>query len=288
MSLDVLAWNAQECLGKPDLRDEIYEQLRQTVADSAGVIVLSEACRERPMPIDEVAGELEQFASIYGFQLCLAGYQDAERPAGVPKNYEKYLAVLSRLEQASGSIFRLAGRNAVELSGRHEAADITLIGAHYDHRSESRRLPQAQASLVEFDNHQDSIAILAGDLNAMHGQGARAKLLKATRPVTRLIGANEVKESSRPDDMTSIKGVEYKFRRAASCAYRVGEMAAGETMRLLEGAGFNDADLEHKPTHLGGKLDHIMYRGGVRLEDFRMGEKFPSDHKFIVATLAIT
>jgi endonuclease/exonuclease/phosphatase family metal-dependent hydrolase len=94
--------------------------------------------------------------------------------------------------------------------------------------------------------------VVAGDMNAMHGETAPAKLLRPARLVAERLPAKD----PVPGEKQS------KLSRAGSLGQRLVRMADGSTLRALQEAGFSDADPEFQPTMPSRypfvQLDHIF------------------------------
>lgn len=154
----------------------------------------------------------------------------------------------------------------------HEA-DMRIVGVHFDDKSEEER----HAEVTDFYLHvakDDVPAVLAGDLNAMHGDDKIARYLK--KPLFSA-AANHVPSDRFRDISTRLIG-----------------MADGRTMRYLTQSYLSDADPQHQPTwgqrHLPpvAQLDHILYnQNHIGLEDFSVHERITSDHRPIMATLEV-
>lgn len=280
--IEVAAWNLQGRLGQPEHQVVVFEQLRRQASEHAGVIVLSEVCREKPLPVDEVRGKLAEFAKHEGYNLHWTAYDDMNKRPGMPDNYNQYLAVLNRLDNYEASVLRLSGRKAIAVTTLQGDQHVTITGAHFDDRSEYERILQA-FSYGDIAAEQGSDRdILAGDLNSMHSSSARALVLRAIH----MVGERQGLKADHPSELgvrTAAEKAQYKLRRAESLLMRAGEMAYGIPLEILSDYGYLDADPQHKPTHLIGQLDHIMYSPGVERIEFRRGNKEPSDHRLISA-----
>lgn len=277
MSLEVVTWNVKEQLGDPYSRDQVLEQVLGSVSDGASVVVLNEVCRERPIPIDEVRGHLSGFAAQEGFDMRWADYDDDEPKTGVLEGYGQHMAVLSRGAGEPGRIVRLSTRNAIAAVVEYGGVRFDITGAHFDDRSEGLRVAQAKSYIGQVSGAD--VNVLAGDLNSMGADGARAYFVKSLGRLAGLIPED-------PDELArtnALERVKYKLKRTQSLVSRMSEMANGATLGTLETAGFHDADPRHRPTHLAGQLDHIMYAGGYVMPNFELGAKNPSDHRMIKA-----
>lgn len=253
--MQLAAWNVARGLSKPEKHAQIEAGIEQLDAD---VIVLSES-------IDNSGNVVNpRFARQLGYDAFTVPYHDTEaHPSG-----EQHITMLSRIALDASEV-RLKTRSAIKAivpAGDHNRS-LQLFGVHFDDRSELGRLVMAEAFL---DIAEEGIpTVLAGDLNSMHAEDRVAKVLRGgtVRGMARL--------APHP--------------RIRSLGTRLTEMANGSTLRILEEAGFEDADSSHEPTMtkagLKVTLDHIMLHGAVVATDFSNQAVTGSDHRAISATL---
>ncbi len=267
-SFNVLAWNVQERVGRSEYRSAVFDTLRKRMKDEIGAVVLTDVFREIPEPIDEVRNRLQYFADSEGYKLTIAEYEDEKHREGNPISLRQHDAVLSRMNSVA-TITRLATRNAIHLQIDYQGEDISLVGAHFDDRTEQTRIRQA---LAYTEQETSSLRILAGDLNSMHQDDSRARSLRsplATLAFKRLPG------------------------RYKSFGDRLQEMARGDSMQIIEDGGLIDSDPSYAPTirvanRFGvAQLDHILHSSGIRVNSFEVGESRPSDHNLVIANLSL-
>lgn len=277
MALDVFTWNLQNGLSYESRHKAIYENLRREVGDAAGVIVLTEVCGGAQANLKTAFESLEEFAKQDDYQLTLAPYDDEQPRAPLAKGWtDQYLALLSRLPVISSEVGRLATRSAITTTVNYEEP-VSITAYHGDDRSASTRTKQVSAYYAQSASaaHQ----VLAGDFNDLRSTSFRARSLRVLAPLTGRISP----EAFSPKEA---RGVSAKLKRLDSLAIRAVNKASGESVELLEAAGFEDADSRHRATHLLGQLDYILYRGLARTS-FRRAKKTKSDHRLIHASFEL-
>lgn len=248
------AWNIKGGFGDEAHTLVLMEQLKQLDVD---VWVLSEAF--------DATGEF-----VAADEIVAQGYEPkviVDRDETDPRS-NRMLVMLSRIA-CTGSKVRLGERNAASL--HFSEIGLHVIGAHFDDRSELARLSSSHALANQID--LDNPFILAGDLNAMHGQDRIARLLRqrASQAITEHL----------------------PHTRLQNIATRLVGMADGRTMQYLADSGLADADPKHQATLTPyglpvAQLDHIMYTSNsAQVRQFGLGERATSDHRPIVATIEI-
>ncbi len=272
----VTTWNMQEKLGWEDQRPGIFEELRRAAAETVGVIVLCDAFREidtrtgRATPIGESLASVYEFAVREGFETYWTLYEDAVPTPRYPE-LKQNLAVLSRMPVLASEPLRLATRNALYLTVKHEGEAVHATAAHFDSRSPFTRMEHTQAYLPYREQASSDAVLLAGDLNAPHRCDWRARALR-TWPAQRLLHS---------------RFVPYYGPRLAS-------QVRDPILEVLEQEGrLQDADPRHTPTMYGPgglpyiQLDHILHGPALRTVSFTAGRRGPSDHRWIQAELAL-
>lgn len=141
----------------------------------------------------------------------------------------------------------------VHLAHRETGTDFRFVNTHLDHRGQAARESQARM-LVEDATAWDAALpqILMGDMNANGGNAAIALL----------------KDGGWIDTHAAVHG----------------DANPGDTFHAFKGAACGE--------HLG-KIDWIFGRGALQVQDAAIvtdapGGRFPSDHYFVSATVALT
>jgi len=254
--MKIASWNLARGLSNADKARHINEGLDRIDAD---IVFLPEAFDKTGQPVDP------NFAENLGYTTLSVGYEDEEpHPSD-----EQYIVALSRVAVLLDNT-RLATRNALSANFELEGEDISVTGVHLDDRREDIRTGMVDAFLT---GRNPGVAhALIGDLNAMHGDDLRAKVLSSA--IAR----------SRAESL--------KNKRARSLMRRLTDMASGDVMDLLEQTGMKDADSRHRPTMLMGglavvQLDHFMHDERLRVTSFQAKRLKGSDHKAISGYLEL-
>lgn len=269
--ITVAAWNLKEKVGQPEHRAAVFENIKREMADRAGIVVLSDAFREIPVPVEDSIEALKTFAEGEGYDHpALTEYSDRDRRTidGEPSaTLKQHIVVLNNIG-ATSTIVRFKTRNAIELSFPLEGETVFATGAHFDDRSSATRVLQAREFITrkraaEFD-------ILAGDLNGMHWSDSRARLIRTPLIRTALHYALDKND--------------YAGRLIA--------MADGAPLQELSQANMIDADPDFTKTFYLGRvavaqLDHILYTPAFNAEHFHAGDRDPSDHRIISVDLSL-
>lgn len=267
MALEVMSWNIRDGLSNEAMADTVIAHIETAMPD---VLVLAEAYRENKQP---TMGEKLHILGDLGYCAIAAPYADDDGRAD-----RHYLVGCARDELVeSAEALSLGTRNALYLQVVDPASDklIDTFLTHLDDRRESRRLAQAQHLLAAID--PEAPAIIAGDMNAMHSDDPRARLLRMARPLAKRLPTIE----PRPD---------YKYpklKRMGSLASRLTDMATGTTLAAFEAAGFADANTQHLPTRGPVTIDYIMARDLlVNNDSFVVHDQTEvSDHRAISAVV---
>ncbi len=267
MSVKIASWNIARGLSDPERLASITAGLQEMDAD---VVILSESMDKEGRLADP------DFAKKLGYAAITTEYEDVEPHP----SEQQFLTVLYR--QSPGVDIDtvrlgLGTRRALGVLVRHEGTAMLGIASHFDDRSEDKRIAMVNA-LVEGigkDERDWEYVFVAGDLNAMHPQDWRAKILGNR---TAQIIARHIPESIK------------KLARFKSLATRLTEMAKGTTMRLFSDLGFVDADPRRQATMLlAGKpavqLDHILHTPDLDAKRFKAHTFAGSDHRAISVTL---
>jgi endonuclease/exonuclease/phosphatase family metal-dependent hydrolase len=121
-----------------------------------------------------------------------------------------------------------------------------FIGVHLDDRLAETRREQALNLLVHRIK-SDQPTIIAGDFNDMHRRSPRAAVARTLGRLGSKIPAIE------PQEYHELQGIRKKLakpQRFGSLVARLGGMAEGRAVTMLEVNGFYDADSSHQPTML--------------------------------------
>ncbi|MEO7397248.1 MAG: endonuclease/exonuclease/phosphatase family protein, partial [Ilumatobacteraceae bacterium] len=254
----IVAWNIKNQLGDPEKHlDAINAVMPDNPDDWPDVAIFSKAYEEIDTEFSTVHKTQEIFVD-FGYQVVHGLYDDTDG-----RRDRHGIMAISRLAGEVGLV-SLGSRNAVKITATDKTTgtDFNVFGIHLDDRSEEQRLRQIDTLLRELVD-PDKPTVIAGDLNAMHGDDTRAMLL-------RLIGkpAGLVKPIE-PQDFAELSGAKRMRKlpaRMASIAVWLSLIAEGSVMRLLEDADFVDTDPAHSPTMSAkrpiAQLDHIMVSPG--------------------------
>jgi hypothetical protein len=166
---------------------------------------------------------------------------------------------------------QLVGRTALRACLK---GGVDVIGVHLDDRQEDMRLRQTEALFDQVDPKR--FTIIAGDINSMHRDHWRAKVLRRIAPIAKLLPTAE------PGEKQS------KMARIGSLATRLTMMAEGGPIEMLEQAGYEDADPRRQATKGFVQLDHILVPSWMEVVKFAVQSmKGLSDHHAIAAELVI-
>lgn len=265
MQVTVGALNVARGLSDPARREALEEGIEALETD---IFFISEAFDYKtydPQVPRQVAQRLGCAA------LCVA-YEDAEEHPST----EQYLMTLAGCSLPAGldarpKAVRLGTRNAIEMNlrMRDDFSTRKLLFSHFDDRSEEHRKPMAEAA-AKYEPLFNPVALM-GDLNATHGDDFFPSLLRSF-PVRTLARLAPIK-------------------RVQSLGSRLVEMAKGETMQILEKAGFSEVDDLHQPTKSFVQLDHLLIGRDERLtyvpDTYGVHDIDGTDHRAITATLQL-
>lgn len=264
--MKVASWNVARGLSDPDRAIAAYDGIGYLDADT---IFLPEALAESGELVERVFSRIEALG--YSAHIS-AEYEDEEaHPSG-----KQYIVALSRVADVALGQTRLGTRNALTADFEIGGQPVTVTGVHFDDRREDIRLGMTEAFLHDRDLY--TAHALIGDLNAMHGDDKWSRILSG-----RMVGLAGRFLSNAPVD-APLPVINMSPTRIGSLVTRLNGMAAGDTVRLLEGAGFTDADPEHRLTMMMGSfavanLDHCFVDNKLSAENFNLAELKGSDHK---------
>lgn len=266
MAVEVMAWNVLDAFSDEARARGVLAVVARQRPDAA---VFSEAYAEgKETLLDDVLDELtgHGYAVVHGTYDDTDGRQDRHGIIGIVRN--------KILTSQKPTLVNLDGRQAVRipLADPESGEENDFIGVHLDDRSESGRLKQTTALLGLVGEK----AIIGGDFNALYKEDKTARVLRAARPIAKLLPAVDPRPDFRPP----------KLKRLGSLAGRLTDMAQGTTMQEFEAAGFQDADPSHQPTKGPVCIDHIVYRGMRLLSQRTHPASNMSDHRAVGAELA--
>lgn len=277
MSFRVGVWNARDSLGNPELSGAALEQIKKIDSD---VIVLPEAYAEEAKNSDDLKASVEALGA-QGYHCKTVLYADKDGRAD-----RHGLLVASRLGLFMKQVVDMKPRKSVRLLvDDSELGDpIMVYGVHFDDRqhttraNQARRIIETQKRFVEDYNREpnESAYIVAGDFNDMPRDGLRATALRASYLITKHLPSVEPRHEAKHF---------HQVKHFSSLAQRLGQMANGNVLQLFEEAGLTDADPTSQPTKGPVQLDHIMYSTGLVASDFKLHDKYPSDHHAISVTI---
>jgi endonuclease/exonuclease/phosphatase (EEP) superfamily protein YafD len=203
-------------------------------------------------------------------RLQASGLAAAEVPYGDQDRREDhhYFAMVGNPEAVECiEPIQLAGRTALRASLKN-GADV--IGVHFDDRKETTRREQTEVLLAQVNPNRPTI--IAGDMNSMHRNDLRARLLRSAAPITELLPQRE------PGRTRS------RIARICSLATRLTRMAEGGPIAMLEAVGYKDADPARQATMGFVQIDHIMVPEWMAVADFTVRPmEGLSDHRAILA-----
>ena len=253
MSIEVVSWNSNKLLTDVDgvaIDRQGVETLKRNVGGlaSADAVHVSELFVTSDLSGRYLEDELRSVVGVVaeeeGYTAHVAAYEDTDRTRpNAPENYDHYMVLFGRDGQHCPRTIRLASRNAIAaIIEDQETKDfIDLFAVHFDDRSEPRRQSMARKLLGNTDPTRPTV--IAGDLNSMPVDSQVAKLARG-RAATLLA---EYAPSARARDILE----------------RLSSMATGETLQILQDAGFEQtAQSGRSTTHYRGipfgQLDHVL------------------------------
>ncbi len=232
MSFTVTGWNLADGLSDAARADRIVDRVLELDTD---VAVFPEAYDARKeVAIAQPVALLERA----GYQVEHVAYDDG---LGYPRQHG-FMAI-SRLP-SEFEIAKLATRNTLALSieDPEEKSPVTILGAHFDHTTESLRREQAESS-VAYLRLRGNPGVLVGDLNSLHKDMWLARIMRSrlVRRVGLALPRNELFDHVR----------------------NLSSMSEGTALPVLEAAGLRDVDPVGQATGLAplyiAQLDHIFY-----------------------------
>lgn len=263
MAITVTAWNVYNAFSDPRRGEIAYQRIEKISPD---VGLFDEAYDiDAPQKEELVESFSERFKKI-GFQVLHSPYAD-------PDHYGMEHGIMAICRPpVKMSVVRIESRDSIEMdvTDPDTGKDLHIIGVHFDHRYEDRRVAQARTIISRII--KGGPVVVGGDLNAMHGELFKSKVLRnvTTKFVVLKIPNNFVR--THLNDFTN--------------------MADGTALKLLEDAGLTDADPKSKSTMLSwlplGQLDHFMKSPDVNTSNFkRHSYSRASDHRAISCTFGL-
>lgn len=272
MALAVLQANLKDAASTPDGVagfTQLYEGLQQKPA----FLFLTEA-------YDESRGldpGLQTWASANGYRMTHDLYRDDEKihdrhgwvalaAAGLVVSEPEIIRLPGNEQERA----RRVGRTAVKVCMHDEESgqDIDIFGAHLSDRDPETNVTQAVALAAYADPDKPTAFVL--QTNSMRRSGIRAAALRRAGHHFQDLPQADPGDAP-PESLHTPEGQEWKPRRIASLATRLGGMAAGLSVGYLERQGFRSDHplLQPATVHVGpvpiGKVDHIFVRNaGVR------------------------
>lgn len=264
MAIKVAELNAHDGFSNEAL---IAPIISRVIAMEADVAVFPEAYAEGEKG-ERFLGEVEERFIEERYIVARALYNDAEHT----RTDRHGLLVATRLTSAWPAK-RLATRTGIflEVADEYTGAEVSILCAHWDDRSEANRLAQVKASIAA----NPQVMVVDGNYTN--------RRLPLARLATRL-------PAHYPTPESGISRVE----RAFNIAQRVGSMVNSRAGFELEAFGYRDANVECDPTwpsrHPTLDLDHILVDrlspSRVRARDFEVHERIDSlDHLPISAVI---
>lgn len=271
MAIEVAVWNTQDSFSDGERMDMVLKQVFEADPD---VAVFPEAHREgQTHLLGDACNLLED---IGGYTIATTSYNDQD---GRADRHGLFMVAKRELVRDT-RIIQMAGRTALmfEVAERDSQKTMDIFGVHLDDRHEKTRRQQACSLLAAM--REGVPTVVAGDMNALHGQTDRARRIRPASVVTEFLPAK--------DPVPGVK--QSKVSRMSSLLQRAVRMADGSTLRVLEEAGFEDADPEYRPTMPSKypllQLDHILYDKYVRTDPtaFMVHPHNPAaDHRMVSA-----
>lgn len=261
MAIDVLSANVLDGFSNGETAWHLTRQVAALKPDAAVFLEAYAEGRE-----DYLSFAQDEF-NLMGYDVVTAPYDDADGRAD--KHGIMAIARTEVIRPLEIKVIRFAGRAGVGMTVFDESSqeEIDVYGLHMDDRSEGGRLEQAYELITFADPGRRSA--LVGDLNAMHGSAASARLLRLAGPIAKLLPVSDPGESNKGLHGETLPKVS-KLARIGSLATRLTAMADGATLAMLEQVGFRDADGERRPTMPDHwllppvvQLDHVMVSRNV-------------------------
>ncbi|RTK94373.1 hypothetical protein EKI60_03255 [Candidatus Saccharibacteria bacterium] len=266
MSLRITAFNALNAFGDPARSAQAVDMIVELAPDIA---VFGEAYDLEPDPT-VTAQTVEHATDAF----LRAGYEVAHTPYDDADHYGMLHGIMavSRLPWIVETV-PVEQRNSLDIttSDPETGRQVQLLGVHFDHKSEARRLRQAEQAVAARRDPLEPFVIV-GDMNTLHRRDWRAAMLR-TRMVR--MGANIVPTA-----------------RWRGYAKDLCGMSEGTALAHIESAGLQDADPAFEPTMMARlplvQLDHIMISDQLSATSFeRHGYSPLSDHRAISAVLEV-
>ena len=264
MSVRVMSWNTLNAFSDPERADRAVYSV---VSERPDVAVFPEAYDAQAPDCQALLKKVERRFSDAGYRVSHVPYDDPEH-----YEYEHGFMAICRMPGIA-EVVRNELRNSVQVTTSDPTTNkrLTVLGVHLDHFSEERRQSQVEELLLH--HVPDGPVVVAGDMNAMHGDDKRAQILRS--PFTRRVAARLPDIGRLRNDAVSLAG-----------------MADGGTLKMLERADLRDADPLHHLTMKSRlplvQLDHIFVSEEVQVDGFWIMKHNPiSDHRGIIAQLTV-
>lgn len=270
LSGKIVAWNIKDGFDGPDAL-AIAEKI---ISQEPDVVFLSEASKQTGGKPAEVINLLRE--AVGPIAEVDYGDKDARRDT------HSFIGIACK-EYGIPVVRQMAGRRGLLYS----AGGVSILGYHgLDRKYRGTRNDHEIQRVIQAEDALDVLAgaapaIIAGDLNTMHGSDPNAQLLRAAGWLSDLLPAGE------PGEPQS------KIARVGSLAQRLSAMAFGDSLSVLENAGFVDADPHHAGTKamvgnfLNVQLDHILTRGVTTTGFEVVPADGLSDHDMVTARFSM-
>ena len=295
MEVRTVLLNARSSFHDPDIRSELVEELKWGI--DADIALFTEAYDADQGQSDEVLAAVEQLESE-GYNVTRTSNNDSDGRLDM-----RAMMAVSRFPMTS-EVLNLGSRNAlqlhIDLPNEAGAEQLDVFGFHGDDRSPATRVAQTRALLGSVDEAIPTLML--AQMNATHGDSRKDRLLHRTGPkVARLLGTIDPGEYSKLSGAGKLKALP---GRVGSLSLRVSGQVDGEPVRMLESAGFQDADPEREVTisSLMGavamqvdyallsrhfSLDQVISRETRAVETFKKHPPTGIQHRAVLTTISI-
>lgn len=268
--------------GRRGSPEQIVEGIRSLDSD---VVFLPEAY-DGEKPIEpEILHRLER---ELGYTAVSAQYNDCgDRQFSIAN--DPHMMLLSRVgferveERRFGDV---RGSIVADIADKDSGQTIRILGIHLDDREEEIRLQQVE-ELIPCVVDSPYPVVVMGDFNAMYSSSVPARFLKNT------MVSGSIDLLSRLD----VENVGF----VNDILKRLSEMAIGETLRQIEReTNLVAADprrrhtmtpkmrgMEWMPSVRLVQIDHMLTSPDIRVNEFRVGPDYGSDHRSISADVRL-
>lgn len=263
----IASFNAKGGLGRPEIAGRVADVLINTNADVINVPDAYHVDTDRSTPTGRRLEVSHDYFARAGYQVFDSSYVE-DRPFG-DDNWAKYHQ-MTLVRNGIGALARevtLGQRYGVVTDVDIAEGPVRIITGYFNEQNEGNR--QAQLDDLELLIGDHEVAFI-GDINALDGRTAAAKLLRSGLLKATLGG------------LTFGNGV----------VPRLSEMASGKTIDRLESMGLRDADPTHAPTMPASRplfqLDQVRVSSGINATPTAsITHKDLSDHKLISSTITL-